>query len=89
MRYIITGKTIEHKRHVTPEEFAHFLRRGIVLHIDAFNRLGFKKKINSVKTDRKRSGVAIITSQSIKEVARILKFFPSWFKVNWKIIPLE
>ena len=89
MKYLITGETIDTCRNVTPNEFTNVLEKGIILNLDVYRKLGFKKKITANGTPEKRIGVAIVHGESIKEIKRILAKFPSWFKVNWKVVPLE
>ena len=89
MKYLITGETIDTRRKVTANEFTHVLEKGIILNLFVYNKLGFKKKINANGIPEKRIGVAIIHGESIKDIYRILAKFPSWFKVNWNVIPLE
>jgi hypothetical protein len=89
MKYIITGETIDTRRKVTPGEFASFLLKGIILDLNSYNKLDFKKKINANGIPEKRMGVAIVHGESIKEIYRILAKVPSWFRVNWNVIPLE
>jgi len=43
MKYIETGETIETGRKISPVEFAHVLNRGIVLTLEAYNKLGCQK----------------------------------------------
>ena len=91
MKYLITGETKDSKRNVSPEEFAHILERGIVLTLEAYNNLGFKKKIiiNNTSAIKGKTGVAIVEGDSHEDVNKILGKFPSWLKVKWTVMPLN
>jgi hypothetical protein len=89
MKYLIIGETIDTKRNVTPNEFTNILERGIILNLYVYNKLGFKKKFKTNGNPEKSIGVAIVHGESIKGIKRLLAKVPSWFKVKWKVVPLE
>lgn len=89
MQYIITGETTDSHRNITPDELTLVLDKGLILHLQIYNELGFKTKISSNGTSKKRIGIAIVNGKSIMEIKRILVNAPSWFKVNWTVVPLE
>ena len=89
MKFVVTGETIETNRKVFPEEFVQVLKKGIVLNLEAYNNLGFKKKISPNGTAKTKTGVAIVDVDSADDAKRLLANAPSWFKVNWSVTPLE
>jgi hypothetical protein len=89
MKYLITGETIETGRKVSPEEFAHLLDRGIVLTLEAYNRLKYREIIKLKGNNGDRMGVAIVEGDTTDDINRQLDNFPSWFKVNWTVTPLQ
>jgi len=89
MKYLVMGETIDTGRKVSPDEFAHVLDRGIVLTLEAYNKLGFKNKIVPNGNGGTRTGVAIVDGDSHEDVHRILDNFPAWFKVDWTVRPLR
>ena len=89
MKYMVTGESTETGRKVSPGEFANILKRGIILDLQVFKKLGFKNKILTNGTPKKRVGVAIVHGESIKDIIRMLTNVPSWLKVKWTVSPLE
>ena len=68
MKYLITGETIESGRKVSPEELAHVLDRGIILNLEAYNKLGLKTQISPNGTAITKTGIAIVDGESSKDV---------------------
>jgi hypothetical protein len=74
---------------VSPEQFAHVLEKGMILTLDAFNKLGINQKIKADNAfASEKAGVAIVEAESQKGVSRQLKNFPRWCRVNWSVTPL-
>lgn len=90
MQYLVTGETIETGQKVSPEQFFRFLEKGIILTLEAFNKLGYKKKISpNGNPAGARTGVAIVEGESHEEVNRLLDSFPYWVDVNWTVTALD
>jgi hypothetical protein len=90
MKYLVTGKTENTGKMLSPEQFTQVIDKGIILSLEAFNNLGignnnfFKKVLASNKT-----GVAIVEADSHNHVKDILQNCPPWLKVDWNVMLLE
>jgi hypothetical protein len=90
MKYLVTGKTANTGKMLSPEQFTQVIDKGIILSLEAFNNLGIvNNKIFKKMFASKKTGVAIVEADSHTDVNDILQNCPPWLKVNWNVMPLE
>lgn len=90
MKYIITGKIIDTDQMVSPGQLTQIFKRGIILNLEAYNKLGFYGKISiNGELNKSRAGVAIVEGNSSKELNRVLDSFPKWCQVKWSVTPIK
>ena len=90
MKYIVTGKIVNTGEMVSPEQFTQIINKGIILNLKAYHDLGYDNIVfRDYKTNKTRTGVAIVDAESDADVDDLLQKFPAWFKVNWKVTQLN